>query len=85
FSIGFDDENEGFWFDNGHVTLFAEKTYVGGLVPLTITITDDEGIEGTETFTISIAARPIGFPTDSWEVDEDNNSFTLNINDNDPS
>ena len=83
FEIDFDDENEGIWFNEGHVTIFAEKTYEGGLIPLTITVADDEDNEGTETFTISIAARPIGFPTDSWEVDEDNDNFTLNINDND--
>ncbi|MCY4053078.1 MAG: hypothetical protein OXE98_04265, partial [Hyphomicrobiales bacterium] len=91
YSISFTNGiNDGTWFNNGIVSIFQGGSFTGGLVPVTVTVTDDNTNEGTETFTLTMeldgtadGTGGVFFPKDSWEIDPDNNTVTLTINDDD--
>ena len=87
FSIRFDNlTTEGIWFASsssgrrGNVSIY-EDANGDGLIPLTIAITDDNMAEETEEFTYTLATPRAtqGFPTDIWEIDPNDASFTLAI------
>lgn len=89
YQVGFDVVSavpQALWVNTGssagNIIIFSGVNHNQGLIALTITVTDDMIDEGTgETFTISIAERR-AFPA-GWEIDPNNDSFTLTINDND--
>ncbi len=86
FSVSFTDGNDGVWFNTGVVSIFQGRSFTGGLVPFTVTVTDDSTSESTEAFTLTMeldAPGGVSFPTETWEIDPSNNTVTLTINDND--
>ena len=67
----------------GNVIIVPGESHAGGLLPLTITITDDEITEGTETFH-HLFHEPRGssggiLDAERWRSDADANEFTLVI------